>query len=74
MQIPGTLPANANSLDWIVQGHRPQRDFVKEGISVIQDLSRDPEWEAVEARLTAHCNQKVRVPFRPPAARFWSEP
>ena len=28
-------------------------------IPVIEALPRDPEWEAVEARLTAHCNRIV---------------
>jgi len=31
-------------------------------IPVIPELPRDPEWEAIEARLNAHCNRKV-APF-----------
>jgi hypothetical protein len=45
-----------------VKRHRPQRDFVMVAIPVIQELPRDPEWEAVEARLTAHGNRNV-APF-----------
>jgi len=31
-------------------------------IPIIKGLPNDPEWEAVEARLTAHSNRKV-APF-----------
>jgi hypothetical protein len=47
---------------WIVKRHRPQKDFVMVAIPIIKELPGDPEWEAVEAKLTAHCNRKV-TPF-----------
>ena len=31
-------------------------------IPIIKELPSDPEWEAVEAKFTAHCNRKV-APF-----------
>lgn len=46
---------------WIVKRHRPQRNVVMVAIPIIGEY-RDPDWEAVEAKLTAHCNRKV-APF-----------
>jgi hypothetical protein len=47
---------------WIVKRHRPQRNVVMVAIPIIKELPSDPDWEAVEAKLTAHCNRKV-APF-----------
>jgi hypothetical protein len=47
---------------WIVKRHRPQRNVIMAAVPVIKELPADPEWEAVEARLTTHGNRKV-APF-----------
>jgi hypothetical protein len=44
---------------WIVKRHRPQSNVLMVAIPIIKELPGDLEWEAVEAKLTAHCNRKV---------------
>lgn len=44
---------------WIVKRHRPQKNVIMVAIPIIKELPSDPEWEAVEAKLTAHCNRTV---------------
>ena len=64
-ELPAKSAVTVQQIDadtWIVKRHRPQRDFVMVAIPVIPELPRDPEWEAIEARLNAHCNRKV-APF-----------
>ena len=64
-ELPAKSAVTVQQIDadtWIVKRHRPHREFVMVAIPVIQELPRDPEWEAVEARLTAHSNLKV-APF-----------
>jgi hypothetical protein len=45
-----------------VKRHRPQKNVIMVAIPIVKELPNDPEWEAVEARLTAHSNRKV-APF-----------
>lgn len=64
-ELPAKSAVTVQQIDadtWIVKRHQPRRDFVMVAIPVIKELPRDPEWEAVEARLTAHSNRKVE-PF-----------
>ena len=64
-ELPAKSAVTVQQIDadtWIVKRHRPQRDFVMVAIPVIKELPHDPEWEAVETRLTAHSNRKV-APF-----------
>jgi len=59
-ELPAKSAVTVQQIDadtWIVKRHRPQRDFV-----MVKELPHDPEWEAVETRLTAHSNRKV-APF-----------
>lgn len=61
-ELPAKSAVTVQQIDadtWIVKRHRPQRDFMMVAIPVIQELPRDPEWEAIEARRTAHTNRKV---------------
>ena len=46
----------------VMKRHRPQKNVIMVAIPIIKGLPNDPEWEAVEARLTAHSNRKV-APF-----------
>ncbi len=47
---------------WVVRRHRPQKNVVMVAIPVIKELPSDPEWEPVEAKLTARSNRKI-APF-----------
>ena len=61
-ELPPKSAVTVQQIDadtWIVKRHRPQRNFVMVAIPVIKELPADPEWEAVEAKLTAHSNRKV---------------
>jgi hypothetical protein len=67
--MPPELPAKSavtvqriDSDTWIVKRHRPQKNVIMVAIPIVKELPNDPEWEAVEARLTAHSNRKV-APF-----------
>jgi hypothetical protein len=44
---------------WIVKRLRPRRNVIMVAIPIVKELPSDPEWEAVETKLTAHCNRKV---------------
>ncbi len=64
--MPAELPAKSavtvQQIDadtWIVRRHRPQKNVVMVAIPIIKKLPGDPEWEAVESRLTAQGNRKV---------------
>jgi hypothetical protein len=61
-ELPAQSAVTVQQIDadtWIVKSHRPTLEFVMVDIPLINELPRDPEWEAVEARLTAHSNRKV---------------
>ncbi len=65
LELPAKSAVTVQRLDadtWIVKRHRPQKNVVMVAIPIIKKLPSDPEWEAIEARLTAHCNRKV-APF-----------
>jgi hypothetical protein len=43
----------------IVKRHRPQNNVIMVAIPIIKELPSDPEWAAVEAKLTARSNRKI---------------
>ena len=65
VELPPKSAVTVQRIDadtWIVKRHRPQKNVIMVAIPIVKDLPSDPEWEAVEAKLTAHCNRKV-APF-----------
>ena len=61
-ELPAKSAVTVQQIDadtWIVKRHCPQRNFLIAPIPIITELPSDPEWEAVEAKLTAHCNRKI---------------
>ena len=64
-ELPPKSAVTVQRLDadtWIVKRHRPQRNIVMVAIPIIKELPADPEWEAIEAKITTHCNRKI-APF-----------
>jgi hypothetical protein len=64
-ELPAKSAVTVQRIDadtWIVKRHRPQKNVIMVAIPIVKELPNDPEWEAVEARLTAHSNRKV-APF-----------
>ena len=64
-ELPAKSAVTVQQIDadtWVVKRRRPQKSVVMVAIPVIKDLPRDPAWEAVEAKITRHCNRRV-APF-----------
>jgi hypothetical protein len=64
-ELPPKSAVTVQQIDadtWIVKRHRPQENVVMVAIPIIKELRSDPEWEAVEAKLTARSNRKI-APF-----------
>jgi hypothetical protein len=61
-ELPPKSAVTVQQIDadtWIVKRHRPQKNIVMVAIPIIKELPSDPEWEAVEAKLTARSNRKI---------------
>jgi hypothetical protein len=66
LTMPKELPAKSavtiQQLDddsWLVTRQKPKADLVVVALPKIKVLPSDPEWEAIERRMTKHNNRKL---------------
>lgn len=63
--LPAKSPVTIQQIDedtWIVKRQREQTNVVFLAIPVIEELPRDPEWEAIEGRMVEYNNRHL-APF-----------
>ena len=60
--LPAKSPVTIQQIDedtWLVKRQREQTNLVVFAVPIIEELPRDPEWEAIESRMVKHNNRKL---------------